>query len=109
MQAGKLDSEVTDSAGRPMNEHSLTFGQLTVLEESLPGGKCGKRHGGAVNRVERFWLGRLGDKIACASAQQRLANRLRFQLARAQKRNEPREPTRQGLRKCLIFAEALVL
>jgi hypothetical protein len=47
--------------------------------------------------------------IKNASAQLRLVNRLGIHLARAKKRNEPREPTSQYFRKCLIPAESLVL
>lgn len=41
--------------------------------------------------------------------QQRLADRLCVQFARAQKRNEPFEPTSQCLCKCLVLAEGPIL
>jgi hypothetical protein len=42
-------------------------------------------------------------------AQQRLANGPRIQLARAEKSDEARKPSRQCLRKYLIFAWRLIL
>jgi len=39
-----------------VDKNPLTLGQLTVLEESLPGGECGKWYGGALYMIKCFWF-----------------------------------------------------
>jgi hypothetical protein len=51
LDLGKLDGEVPHSAGAAVYENTLTFSELSVLEQALPRGQCRQGNSRRLNEI----------------------------------------------------------